>query len=253
MLQVFFSSHCPLVNGGLSFGQRMLYTSACWCYITNLVAVPMAVLVPFIAMVFGVLPFVLNRDFALAATIYLISTALINLYCRKRWHVKLMWFGTVSCHLLWFTYTKAIFNVLASKLSIKAKTTFKTTTKKGKGRRWQFVRQTLRAAPSNSWSQLLPDHRLLHPPAGADEKAMEQPGCHAPDLSEMEGTKDYYVLCLSLLLSTTTLAVTVYKLADQGGKPHLLMVLFWALYNSIPPFLFVMYSLYNGASSNGVE
>jgi endoglucanase len=136
-MQVFFSNHCPLVNGGLSFGQRLLYTSACWCYITNLVAVPMAVLVPFIAMVFGVLPFVLNRDFALAATLYLISTALINLYCRKRWHIKLMWFGTVSCHLLWFTYTKAIFNVLASKLAIKSKTTFKTTKKKGGPRqRW---------------------------------------------------------------------------------------------------------------------
>jgi hypothetical protein len=147
----------------------------------------------------------------MAATLYLIANSMINLYCKKRWHVKLMWFGTVSCHLLWFTYTKAIFNVLANKLSIKGKTTFKTTKKKG-----------------------------------ADEKVDDAPGCHAPDLSEMEGTKDFYVLCLSLLLSTTTLAVTVYKLVDQGGKPHLLMVLFWAIYNSIPPFLFIMYSLYNG-------
>jgi hypothetical protein len=50
-----------MLNGGLSLGQRLLYTTTCWCYITNVFAVPMAVLVPFIAMVFGVLPFVLNR------------------------------------------------------------------------------------------------------------------------------------------------------------------------------------------------
>jgi hypothetical protein len=71
------------------------------------------------------------RDFAFAATLYLIAGVLINLYCRKRWHIKMMWFGTICNHLLWFTYTKAIINVLASKMSMKGKTVFKTTTKKG--------------------------------------------------------------------------------------------------------------------------
>jgi hypothetical protein len=85
-----------------------------------------------------------------------------------------------------------------------------------------------------------------HPPAGADEVQEEMPGCHAPDLSEMEGTKDFYLLSLSLLISLCTSAVTVYKLADQGVKPHLLMVLFWGVYNMIPPFLFIMYTCYRG-------
>ncbi len=151
-MQIFFSGRCPMLNGGLSLGQRLLYTTTCWCYITNVFAVPMAVLVPFIAMVFGVLPFVLNRDFAFAATLYLIAGALINLYCRKRWHIKMMWFGTICNHLLWFTYTKAILNVLASKMSIKGKTTFKTTKKKGGRRAWwpRFCILGPQHAPSTS-------------------------------------------------------------------------------------------------------
>ncbi len=67
----------------------------------------------------------------MAATLYLIANSMINLYCKKRWHVKLMWFGGVSCTLLWFTFTKAVGNVLATKLSVKTKSAFKTTTKKG--------------------------------------------------------------------------------------------------------------------------
>jgi hypothetical protein len=58
---VFFSSKCPLLNGGLSIGHRLLYTGACWCYITNTFAVPLAIMVPFLAIVFGILPFNLNR------------------------------------------------------------------------------------------------------------------------------------------------------------------------------------------------
>jgi hypothetical protein len=58
---VFFSGRCPLLNSGLSIGQRLLYTGACWSYITNTVAVPLAVLVPFLAIVFGILPFNMNR------------------------------------------------------------------------------------------------------------------------------------------------------------------------------------------------
>jgi hypothetical protein len=37
-----------------------------------------AVLVPFIALFFGVYPLVLNRDFALAATLYFTSSSLVT-------------------------------------------------------------------------------------------------------------------------------------------------------------------------------
>lgn len=49
------------------------------CAVTNTVAVPCSVLVPFIALVFGVYPLVLNRQFALAATLYYTSSTLVTM------------------------------------------------------------------------------------------------------------------------------------------------------------------------------
>jgi hypothetical protein len=76
---VLFSGYCPLLDTGLTLGMRLLYTSVTWCYITNTLAVPCSVLVPFIALVFGVYPLVLNRDFALAATLYYTSSTLVTM------------------------------------------------------------------------------------------------------------------------------------------------------------------------------
>jgi hypothetical protein len=73
------------------------------------------------------------------------------------------------------------------------------------------------------------------------------PGCQAPDLSEMEGTKDFYIIMMLLFLSMTTFLVTCWRIGDSGPKPFLLMVLFWSIYNIVPPFLFLMYACYNGA------
>lgn len=51
-----------------------------FCYaVTNTVAVPCSVLVPFIALVFGIYPLVLNRQFALAATLYYTSSTLVTM------------------------------------------------------------------------------------------------------------------------------------------------------------------------------
>lgn len=77
--QVLFSRKCPLLDTGLTLGMRLLYTSVTWCYVTNTFAVPCSVLVPFIALVFGVYPLVLNRDFALAATLYYASSTLVTM------------------------------------------------------------------------------------------------------------------------------------------------------------------------------
>jgi cellulose synthase/poly-beta-1,6-N-acetylglucosamine synthase-like glycosyltransferase len=77
-LQVLFSHYCPLFDTGLTLGMRLLYTSVTWSYITNTFAVPCSVLVPFIALVFGIYPLVLNRDFALASTLYFTASTLVT-------------------------------------------------------------------------------------------------------------------------------------------------------------------------------
>lgn len=216
-MQVFFSRHNPLIYTGLTFGMRILYFSSCWCYVTNMVAVPLAIIVPFLAMVFGLLPFVLNKWFALGASIYLGTTCAMNLYCKKRWHAKLMWFSTICNTLLWFTFSKAIFNVLLTKLGLRQKGTFKTTKKRGQ----------------------------------EDDRDLE--GCSAPDLSEMEGTKDYYVLVVLGLINLCTIIVVLYKLAVDGPKAYLMMMMFWSLFNLIPEVLFVCYSFSNNGRGRFFE
>ncbi|GBF97993.1 six-hairpin glycosidase [Raphidocelis subcapitata] len=219
-MQVLFSRSCPLFDTGLTIGMRLLYTSVTWSYITNTFAVPCAVFVPFIALVFGVYPLVLNRDFALAATLYFSASTLVTSYCTNRKHIKPLWFCIVSCHLLWFTFTKALLNVLLRKIT-KKKVVFKSTKKKGEddGRG---------AKPTRKW---------LRPPA---------------NVGDMEGTFDAWVLVLSFFFSFITAVVGLFQIIDkpftaQGDfKFYLMLSVFWAVYNMIPPSLFIFYCYQKG-------
>jgi hypothetical protein len=69
---VLFSRHCPLFDTRLSLGMRVLYTSVTWCYITNTIAVPLSVTIPFIALTAGYFPLVITPAFAVAATAYFV-------------------------------------------------------------------------------------------------------------------------------------------------------------------------------------
>eukprot|EP00879_Flechtneria_rotunda_P033253 GHRR01036815.1.p1 GENE.GHRR01036815.1~~GHRR01036815.1.p1 ORF type:complete len:135 (-),score=25.28 GHRR01036815.1:9-413(-) len=105
-LQVLFSwEHTPLFDTSLTLGMRLLYTSVTWSYITNTIAVPANVLVPFIALVFGVYPLVLNRDFALAATLYYCSSSLVTMVsvylCLADLLLELFISRIAHMHLLW--------------------------------------------------------------------------------------------------------------------------------------------------------
>jgi hypothetical protein len=46
------------------------------------------------------------------------------------WHIKLLWFASVSCHLLWFTFAKAMINTVLSQIGVKRRSGFKATKKK---------------------------------------------------------------------------------------------------------------------------
>ena len=218
--QVLFSKSCPLFDTGLTIGMRLLYTSVTWSYITNTFAVPCAVLVPFIALVFGVYPLVLNRDFALAATLYFSASTLVTSYCTNRKHIKPLWFCIVSCHLLWFTFTKALINVLFRKIT-KKKVVFKSTKKKGEddGRGTKATRKWCR------------------PPA---------------NVGDMEGTLDAWILVVSFSFSFITAVVGLFQIIDkpftaQGDfKFYLMLSVFWAVYNMIPPSLFIFYCYQKG-------
>eukprot|EP00878_Enallax_costatus_P000276 GHUV01000347.1.p1 GENE.GHUV01000347.1~~GHUV01000347.1.p1 ORF type:complete len:1266 (+),score=343.56 GHUV01000347.1:286-4083(+) len=219
-MQVLFSRYCPLLDTGLTIGMRLLYTSVTWCYITNTFAVPCSVLVPFIALVFGIYPLVLNRDFALAATLYYTSSTLVTMYCTNRKHLKPLWFCIVSCHLLWFTFAKAQINVIIKKI-MKKTVVFKSTKKKGEddGRGGKKKR------------------RFCAPPK---------------NVGDMEGTLDAWVLVASFSISMITAIVGAFQMIDkpftaQGDfRWFLALSIFWSVYNMIPPALFIFYCYNKG-------
>lgn len=69
-------------------------------------------MVPFNSLVFGWHPVAFTKEFALAATVYLPINFLMMNYVRKPSHLKGQWFGSISNHILCFTYMKAVFNTV---------------------------------------------------------------------------------------------------------------------------------------------
>jgi hypothetical protein len=133
--------------------------------------------------------------------------------------LKPLWFCIVSCHLLCFTFTKALFNVLFKKMVGKV-VVFKSTKKKGEddgrgdGKRRWF------APPQN--------------------------------IGDMEGTLDAWVLLISFCISALTAIMGVFQIIDQPYTAQgqfrffLALSIFWALYNMIPPALFIFYCYNKG-------
>jgi hypothetical protein len=140
-------------------------------------------------------------------------------YCTDRKHLKPLWFCIVSCHLLWFTFTKAVFNVLFKKMVGKV-VVFKSTKKKGE--------DDGRGDGKRRW---------FSPPQ---------------NIGDMEGTLDAWVLLLSFCISALTAIIGVFQIIDQPYTAQgqfrffLALSIFWALYNMIPPALFIFYCYNKG-------
>lgn len=58
--QMFFSRHSPLLQSGLSPFMRLLYCSGVWSYVVNALCTPLFLVIPVIAIWFGVFPIVIN-------------------------------------------------------------------------------------------------------------------------------------------------------------------------------------------------
>jgi MFS-type transporter involved in bile tolerance (Atg22 family) len=121
---------CPLLQWRLSLPMKLWYSYGTWTYIVNIFSVPMALLIPFLSLGFGLNPVVVNYWFAAAATPYYACIFLVQTYFHKLDHIKSLWFAGISNVVLSFTYTKAVMNVLLSKGGLKEKGGFKATVKK---------------------------------------------------------------------------------------------------------------------------
>lgn len=72
-MQVFFSKHCPLIQWDLPLLQKVLYTNGTWSYFCTILSTFIYTAVPMVSLVWGVHPVTLNRQFALAATLYFVA------------------------------------------------------------------------------------------------------------------------------------------------------------------------------------
>jgi hypothetical protein len=79
---VFFSSRCPLFRWELSLAQRLWYTYGTWSYFCTIFTLPTFIVVPFLSLLFGLHPVVVDRWFAISGTIYYVSIYMVQNYCR---------------------------------------------------------------------------------------------------------------------------------------------------------------------------
>jgi hypothetical protein len=143
-----------------------------------------------------------------------VTLSVVCLQYARRWdHLKPVWFCIVSCHLLWFTFTKAVFNVAFIAPLTGKMLGFKVTGAKN-------------AAAAGDAK---PKRRIF--------------GCFGwlkpKYLGDMAGTWDHYVLLVSFLLSFITAAVGIFGIIDkpytaQGEvRWFLLLSVFWAIHNMV--------------------
>lgn len=133
LLQVFFSSRSPLFRWKLPLLHKLLYTNGTWSYFCTVFTTWTFLLVPFISLMFQVQPVKFGREFALAATLYLLANSIVMNYFHVAEHMRGTWMANVSNYLLTYTYAKAITNTILAKLHIKKKAGFKPTEKTAGG------------------------------------------------------------------------------------------------------------------------
>lgn len=104
-----------------------------WSYFCTVITTWTFLLVPFISLMFQLQPVKFGREFALAATLYLLANSAVMNYFHVAEHMRGTWMAQVSNYLLAYTYSKAITNTLLAKLHIKKKAGFKPTEKTAGG------------------------------------------------------------------------------------------------------------------------
>lgn len=104
---------------------KLLYTNGTWSYFCTVITTWTFLLVPFISLMFQIQPVKFGRQFALAATLYLLSNTVVMNYFHVAEHMRGCWMANVSNYLLAYTYAKAISNTILAKLHIKKKAGFK--------------------------------------------------------------------------------------------------------------------------------
>jgi hypothetical protein len=96
-LQVFLSwANCPLLRSRLPLAFKLWYSYASWCYLCNAVIVPAWVAVPLVSVAFNIHPVLLDRRFALLATLHYGTMLALQSYSRSMRELKSIWVSQVT-------------------------------------------------------------------------------------------------------------------------------------------------------------
>lgn len=77
-MQVFFSGKNPLLRWKLPLLHKLLYNNGTWSYFCTIITTWTFLLVPFISLMFEIQPVKFGPEFALAATLYLLSSFVVS-------------------------------------------------------------------------------------------------------------------------------------------------------------------------------
>ena len=108
--------YCPLFHRGLPFGMRILYCSGVWSYVVGALTTPTFMIIPLLTIWAGIFPIVISWWAAMALTVYFIAQSLVISFSKKTSHVESLWFAGIANNILWFTFVKACFRSLWTKL-----------------------------------------------------------------------------------------------------------------------------------------
>jgi hypothetical protein len=205
---------------------------------------------------FDLQPVQFSKTFALAATLYLSATFVVQNYFHVGDHVRGIWLAQVSNYLLCFTYAKAITNTLLAKLHIKKKAGFKPTTKTSTGAAGapppldgaaEFPVQTAVLARLTSLTRRFNQATLPHLYDEAARQQRAQAAAKAAAVTQKSEDdcipeKLTMFACLTICINTLVLALRQVFVARRVTAWIMLPTL-WCVYNSVPPLLFFSFVL----------
>lgn len=108
--------YCPLFHRGLPFGMRILYCSGVWAYFVGALTTPTFMIIPLLTIWAGIFPIVISWWAAMALTVYFIAQSLVISFSKKLSHVESLWFAGIANNVLWFTFVKACFRSMWTKI-----------------------------------------------------------------------------------------------------------------------------------------
>lgn len=278
-MQVLMGPRNPATDSRLPLIGKVFYSIGNLSYLCCAFCTPAFLIIPVLTIWLGIYPIDITEDGAYAFAIYYFVLVLTLTASGNIGHAFRLWLSTISNNMFWFTYLKAFFNVLISKIRNK-EVVFKATDKAVSVVNSKSVVDSLggKLDPSLKGDAVnnSPPEIVVMGQNGQDPKAVDGSDASSsassveeepaePELSccaflkeelspaalktKMTGQgKELWMNIIVLFLSLSTAVVGFWTLDTSGkrGGHDIVQVVsvFWAVYNTVPCIFFLHYALF---------